>query len=337
MLIDAGAEVFIKDLPLNGRNCTSLDCAVGMLKFDVVRFLMPYCPVIDVLEKQVGLWRSGWYGYFTKLENPEESYVRIMKLLLENAIDRNVDVSNNNGRLGMFKKESGNKLCSFAIERGNVPVVKYLIEFGFAEVNELDCSRQSALRYAIQGRNLKLFDYILAKSSPSSVSSSLEPGPDGRTLLHDLAQYASNAAEDLLSLLLPKFKSLPDLNASSALISPLEEALRWRNYTFARALVAAGCKVDGRARLARIQGYDGFRDDVLFGLRLIREHRKMGHHKTSLDAQEWILYDPLWDDSDLDGMDEATIKNYFSAGDYDERRRREHFLALAAEKLYPFQ
>lgn len=335
VLIDAGAEVFMKGLPLNGRSCTSLDCAVGMLKFDVVRFLIPYCPVIDVLEKQVRLWRSGWYGYFTDLENPEESYMCIMELLLENAIDRNVDASNNDGRLGRFKEESGNKLCSLSIERGNVPVAKYLIESGFAEVNELDCSRQSALRYAIQGRDLKWFEYILASSSPSFVSSSLEPGPDGRTLLHDLAQYARDASEDLLSLLLLKSKSLPDLNASSALFSPLEEALRYRNYTFARALVAVGCKVDGRARLARLQGYAGLNNGVLFGLRIIQDVRKTRYLYTSLDdAQGWILYDPLWDDSDLDGMDEATVKNYFSASDYEERRR-EHLLALAAAKLYP--
>jgi hypothetical protein len=119
-----------------------------------------------------------------------------------------------------------------------------------------------------------------------------------------------------LANLLALFKSAPDLNALDKYgISPLAGALSYDNYTSAKALVLAGCQIDGKARLHRlknlsVKGQLGIFDDA-------KILRKKGYR----DSIEWCRYDPIWNDSDLASMSPSAIEDYLQSDNYEEQRQ----------------
>lgn len=128
VLIDAGADIslFIKNRH-SKLKCTPLDCAVAMLKLDAVGLLIKYYNVLKLFEKQICSRKRGWSHWLKgDLEGPYEIRIRI---LLESAIDRNVDISGKAERLERFKENSCNKLCALTVRNGNVPT-RLLLEYG---------------------------------------------------------------------------------------------------------------------------------------------------------------------------------------------------------------
>jgi hypothetical protein len=161
-----------------------------------------------------------------------------------------------------------------------------------------------------------LTEVIISKSSSPTIRLAFQPDEDGNTLLHTATMSRLRSANMYLANLLALFKSAPDLNALDKYgISPLAGALSYDNYTSAKALVLAGCQIDGKARLHRlknlsVKGQLGIFDDA-------KILRKKGYR----DSIEWCRYDPIWNDSDLASMSPSAIEDYLQSDNYEEQRQ----------------
>ena len=54
----------------------------------------------------------------------------------------------------------------------------------------------------------------------------------------------------------------------------------------------------------------------------IFDREKYKKTKESVDHMDWLANDPMWDDSDLAGMNSTEIREYLKSYDYEERGER---------------
>ena len=103
------------------------------------------------------------------------------------------------------------------------------------------------------------------------------------------------------------YRSAPDLNVSDdGGRSLLAYALSNQNYIFTRALVVAECEKGGPSRWRRLfeLSLGGGKLFVMKSLEIL-----MSESGTDDEALEWLMHDPIWDDSDLACTDRLETVN----------------------------
>jgi ankyrin repeat protein len=136
----------------------------------------------------------------------------------------------------------------------NTVAARIIADTGVGDVNDLDNEGHTALWHASRLWDAELTECIISKSSSPTIRLVFQPNKNGNTLLHTATIQWFRTADTYLANLLALFKSAPGLNAPNEDgISPLAGALSYDNYTSAKALVLAGCQIDGKARLQRLE------------------------------------------------------------------------------------
>jgi hypothetical protein len=256
ILIDSGGDLFktsikvqcgflAKESPM-----TAVDFAVASENFDSLTLLIKYYSEIDILQKAIYLSRFGQENSFVLARESRNTYARGFKMLLDAIVQSNTETTPEGRKMQTFGQEIGTMLFFYALATKNTVAATILAETLVIDVNELDNEGHTALWYASHLWDVELTEYILSKSSSSTIRLTFQPNENGNTLLHTVMMLGAGTSNMYLANLLALCKSAPDLNIlDQNRISPLAGALRCNNYTSAKAIVLAGCKIDGKARL----------------------------------------------------------------------------------------
>ncbi len=334
ILIDAGGDIFKTSIKVQfccdaqESRVTAVDFAIASENFDSLTLLIKYYSGIDILQKAIYVSRFGREGSFDLARESRNTYARGFQMLLDVIIRSNTETNPKGRKMQTFGQKIGTVLFFCALAAKNTVAATILAETLAVDVNELDNEGHTALWHASLLWDVKLTEYILSKSSSSTIRLAFQPNENGNTLLHTATMLGAGTTNMYFANLLALCKSAPDLNILDQNgISPLSGALSCNNYTSARALVLAGCKIDGKARLRRLKnlcvdGQLGVFNDKVFSIK-----------RSYQDNIEWCRYDPIWDDSDLAGMSPSQIEDYLQSDNYEEQRQA--FLHTAVQSNKP--
>ena len=333
-LIDAGGDIFKTSIKVQfgwhtqESPVTAVDFAVASENFDSLTLLTKYYSEIEILGKAIYTSRFAREESFFLARESRNTYARGFQMLLDVIIRSNIETAPKSRKTQTFGQEIGTELFFCALAAKNTVAAIILAETFVVDVDELDDEGHTALWHASVLWDVELTEYILSKSSSSTIHLAFQPNENGKTLLHFATMLRAGTSNMYFANLLALCKSAPDLNTLDQNgISPLSGALLCKNYTSAKALVLAGCKIDGKARLQRLKtlcvdGQLGVFDDGMFSME--RSYR---------DNIEWCRYDPIWDDSDLAGMSPSQIEDYLQSDNYEEQRQV--FLHTAVQSNTP--
>jgi len=329
ILIDSGGDLFKTSMKVQfgcyeqASQVTAVDFAVASENFDSLKLLVKYYSGIDLLQQSIFVSRFRGESSFVQARESGNTYARGFRMLLDVVIRTDTRTT----PMGRKMQKVCTELFFCALAAENTVVASIMAETGVVDADGLDNEGHTALWYTSRLWDVELTEYILSKSSSPTIRLAFEPDENGNTLLHTSTMQGARYANMYLDNLLAICKSAPDLNAPNKDgISPLAGALRCDNYTSAKALVLAGCQIDGKARLQRLKnlsvnGQLGIFDDTKLELNSYK------------DNEEWCRYDPVWDDSDLAGMSPAAIEDYLTSDNYEEQRQT--ILQAAVELTSP--
>jgi hypothetical protein len=329
ILIDSGGDLFKTTMRVQltfyeqESQVTAVDFAVASENFDSLKIFVNYYSGIDLLQKWICVSRFRGARSFIRPPELGNTYARGVQML------RDVIIQSDTGMTpkGREMQRVCTELFFFALATENTVAAKILAETGAIDADGLDHDGNTALWYTPRLRDLELTEFILLQSSLPTIRLAFQPDENGNTLLHSVTMQHTRSANMYFANLLAICKSAPDLNIRNRFgNSPLAGALSYNNYTSAKALVLAGCKIDGNARLQRlknlsVRGQLGIFDDTKL--------KEMGRE----DNIEWCRYDSIWDDLDLAGMSPSAIEEYLGSDDYEEQRQT--FLNAAVQSTTP--
>ncbi|KAH8757835.1 hypothetical protein F5882DRAFT_444404 [Hyaloscypha sp. PMI_1271] len=334
ILIDSGGDLFKTTIQVQlgfdkqESQVTAVDFAVASENFDSLTLLVKYYSGIDLLQISIYLSRFRGERSFFRARELGDTYAHGFQMLLDVVIRSDTRTAPNGSEMQTFSQKVSTGLFFCALAAKNTMAATILAETLVIDVDELDDEGHTALWHASRLWDVELTEYILSRSSSSTIRLTFQPNENGNTLLHTAMMLGAGTSNMYLANLLALLKSAPDLNILDQNgISLLPGALRYNNYTSAKAIVLAGCKIDGKARLQRLKnlcvnGQLGVFDDT-----------KLLVERTNRDNIEWCRYDPIWDDSDLAGMSPAEIEDYLQSDNYEEQRQA--FLNTAAQSNTP--